>query len=117
MKTSLSFFALAALLAGGCAQDPVRRHKVVDTSTVYENRDADPETQDKPEDKPQGEDDGEPFIIRSPFGKHRRMDLTGMKPGTHVQDPVTGGIFKVPAAKDETPEIVSDPPADWKPEN
>lgn len=106
MKTSLLFFALVALLVGGCSQDPVRR-PAVDSPTVYATDDA--------EDEPEGE--AEPFIIRSPFGNHRRMDLTGMKPGTKVEDPTTGGVFLVPASKDEEPVIVSEPPEDWQPEN
>jgi hypothetical protein len=116
MKTSVLLSTLAALLAVGCVPSvPVRRHHPVDTSTVYEQNHHETDSEDKP--ATDGENDGAPFIVRSPFGKHRRMDLTGMKPGTEVQDPVTGGIFKVPASKDEEPTIVSDPPADWKPEN
>jgi hypothetical protein len=107
MKTSLLLFALAALLVGGCSHAYPVRHPQTTPSTIYATDD--PETE--PEDKP------EPFIIRSPFGKHRRMDLTGMKPGTKVQDPTTGGIFEVPASKDEEPIIISEPPEDWQPEN
>ncbi len=104
MKTFLCSLALATLLCGGCAHlDPT------------------PELKEKPWLKPEDrkfntEDKPDPFIVRSPFGKHRKMDLTGMEPGTKVQDPTTGGIFKVPATVDEEPEIVSEPPADWTPE-
>lgn len=111
MKTSLLVLPVAALLIGGCVQDPVRRtYAAPPTNYLEEPR--------EPATKPDGEagDDSEPFIIRSPFGKHRRMDLTGMAPGTKVQDPTTGGIFLVPASKDEEPEIVSEPPEDWQPE-
>ena len=112
MKTSLASLAFATLLLGGCASDPYptrRPRPPVDTRTVY--ADPEPETENKPEDK------DEPFIVRSPFGNHRKMDLTGMAPGTKVQDPITGGIFRVPASKEDEPEIVSEPPDDWKPEN
>ena len=95
------------MLFGGCASSPAPRHSHVDTTTTYADD----------IDEPEPEDESEPFIIRSPFGKHLRMDLTGMKPGTKVEDPYTGGIFKVPASKDEDPEIVSEPPENWQPEN
>ena len=104
MKTSFLLFAFAALLLVGCETIPVRRPNV-STTTTYAHDNEEPEPED------------EPFIIRSPFGKHLRMDLTGMKPGTKVEDPYTGGIFKVPASRDEDPEIVSEPPENWQPEN
>jgi len=103
----------AVSLFSGCASYPSRPAQR-DYHTVYEKPQH--ESGDNPEEKTD-EDKAEPFIIRSPFGNHRRMDLTGMEPGTKVQDPMTGGIFRVPAAKDDEPEIVSEPPADWKPEN
>ena len=106
MKVFLSSLALTALLFSGCAGSvPVREAREKST-TYYEETPSEPEKRDP----------AEPFIIRSPFGKHRRMDLTGMEPGTKVQDPITGGIFRVPTSKDEEPEIVSEPPADWHPE-
>ncbi len=108
MKTSLFLIALTALLVGGCVQHPVRR-PLTHSPTTYASEDPEPESE--------AHDEPEPFIIRSPFGKHRRMDLTGMEPGTKVEDPTTGGVFLVPASRDEEIEIVSEPPEDWQPEN
>jgi hypothetical protein len=107
MKTSLLLFALAPLLVSGCSDTVRMRRPPVHTATTYETKPPEPEPEEKPE----------PFIIRSPFGKHRRMDLTGMKPGTKVEDPTTGGVFLVPASKDEDPVVISEPPENWQPEN
>ena len=103
MKPLLCKLALAALLLGGCAH-PTREVEPI-------RKPAPPAVDPEPETDPK------PFIIPSPFGKHRPMDLTGIPPGTKVQDPTTGGIFRVPESKDDEPVIVSEPPADWHPEN
>ncbi len=92
MNHSLTKYSLLAICLFGCDMLPV-------------------DAQDKSGKYPEGIPTDTPGILISPFPPGRKIDVTGLKPGSLAMDPSVEKIFRIPSTTPETESNLGKEPA------